>query len=235
MRAPDAGDAGAIPSLFLRLILFPVGRRSAARPSAGNANRWAFALQSKDKFAGFQNPIGFFFMKYARKWFGLKKIQEPAFTGLVKLHYAFLEEEFGFATSTEKGDNDWGEPFADGVVKFQIPKLLIIIFLDRDGSTYVYLSSSNPLPQPFYYQTSLGDLVDFFSQGNDRTLRNLWLKRDNKRRSWIERQIIADAQALQKYSHQIFDKESFEWLDLVRDDKKQAQLLYDSTPATSLA
>ena len=40
-RAPDAGDSGAIPSFFLRLIIFPVGRRSAARPSAGNANRWA--------------------------------------------------------------------------------------------------------------------------------------------------------------------------------------------------
>jgi hypothetical protein len=40
-RAPDAGDSGAIPSLFLRLSLFPVGRRPAARPSAGNANRWA--------------------------------------------------------------------------------------------------------------------------------------------------------------------------------------------------
>ena len=41
-RAPDAGDSGAIPSIFLRLSIFPVGRRSAARPSAGNANRWAF-------------------------------------------------------------------------------------------------------------------------------------------------------------------------------------------------
>jgi len=40
-RAPDAGDAGAIPNIFLRLSLFPVGRRSAARPSAGNASRWA--------------------------------------------------------------------------------------------------------------------------------------------------------------------------------------------------
>jgi len=39
MRAPDAGDSGAIPSIFLRLSIFPVGRRSAARPSAGNANR----------------------------------------------------------------------------------------------------------------------------------------------------------------------------------------------------
>ena len=39
-RAPDAGDSGAIPSLFLRLSIFPVGRRSAARPSAGNAHRW---------------------------------------------------------------------------------------------------------------------------------------------------------------------------------------------------
>ena len=40
-RAPDAGDSGAIPSIFLRLSIFPVGQRSAARPSAGNANRWA--------------------------------------------------------------------------------------------------------------------------------------------------------------------------------------------------
>ena len=40
-RAPNAGDSGAIPSLFLRLSLFPVGRRPAARPSAGNANRCA--------------------------------------------------------------------------------------------------------------------------------------------------------------------------------------------------
>jgi len=39
-RAPDAGESAAIPSLFLRLSIFPVGRRSAARPSAGNANRW---------------------------------------------------------------------------------------------------------------------------------------------------------------------------------------------------
>jgi len=43
-RAPDAGDSGAIPSLFLRLNIFPVGRRSAARPSAGNANRWALVI-----------------------------------------------------------------------------------------------------------------------------------------------------------------------------------------------
>jgi hypothetical protein len=46
-RAPDAGDSGAIPSLFLRLSIFPVGRRSAARPSAGNANRWALARKIK--------------------------------------------------------------------------------------------------------------------------------------------------------------------------------------------
>ena len=39
-RAPDAGDSGAIPSIFLRLSIFPVRRRPAARPSAGNANRW---------------------------------------------------------------------------------------------------------------------------------------------------------------------------------------------------
>jgi len=46
-RAPDAGDSGAIPSLFLRLSIFPVGRRPAARPSAGNANRWALNHEIK--------------------------------------------------------------------------------------------------------------------------------------------------------------------------------------------
>ncbi len=38
-RAPDAGDSGEISSSFLRLIIFHFGRRPAARPSAGNANR----------------------------------------------------------------------------------------------------------------------------------------------------------------------------------------------------
>jgi hypothetical protein len=38
-RAPDSGESGTIPSIFLRLSIFQVGRRSAARPSAGNANR----------------------------------------------------------------------------------------------------------------------------------------------------------------------------------------------------
>jgi hypothetical protein len=46
-RAPDAGDSGAFPSIFLRLSIFPVGRRPAARPSAGNANRWAVPLHLK--------------------------------------------------------------------------------------------------------------------------------------------------------------------------------------------
>ena len=39
--APDAGESGDLPSIFLRLIIFPLGRRPAARPSAGNASRWA--------------------------------------------------------------------------------------------------------------------------------------------------------------------------------------------------
>ncbi|KAF0209725.1 MAG: hypothetical protein FD178_3760 [Ignavibacteria bacterium] len=48
-RAPDAGDSGAIPSIFLRLSIFPVGRRSAARPSAGNANRWVAQEQNQNR------------------------------------------------------------------------------------------------------------------------------------------------------------------------------------------
>ena len=38
-RAPDAGDSVQIPSSFLRLIIFPVGRLRRPRPSAGNASR----------------------------------------------------------------------------------------------------------------------------------------------------------------------------------------------------
>ena len=41
-RAPDAGDSAAIPSSFLRLFIFLAGRLRRPRPSAGNANRWAF-------------------------------------------------------------------------------------------------------------------------------------------------------------------------------------------------
>jgi hypothetical protein len=40
-RAPDAGDSAHIPSSFLRLSIFLVGRLRRPRPSAGNANRWA--------------------------------------------------------------------------------------------------------------------------------------------------------------------------------------------------
>ena len=42
--APDAGDSAVIPSSFLRLIIFLVGRLRRPCPSAGNANRWV-ALQ----------------------------------------------------------------------------------------------------------------------------------------------------------------------------------------------
>ena len=41
-RAPDAGDSAHIPSSFSRLIIFLAGRLRRPRPSAGNANRWAF-------------------------------------------------------------------------------------------------------------------------------------------------------------------------------------------------
>jgi hypothetical protein len=34
-RAPDAGDSGAIPIIFLRLIIFLAGRLRRPRPSAG--------------------------------------------------------------------------------------------------------------------------------------------------------------------------------------------------------
>ena len=44
-RAPDAGDSGDLSGSFLRLNIFPIGRRSAARPSAGNANRCAASSQ----------------------------------------------------------------------------------------------------------------------------------------------------------------------------------------------
>jgi len=43
-RAPDAGDSAHIPSSFLRLSIFQVGRLRRPCPSAGNANRWAEKL-----------------------------------------------------------------------------------------------------------------------------------------------------------------------------------------------
>ncbi len=44
-RAPDAGESAHIPGSFPRLIIFLAGRLRRPRPSAGNANRWAFPLQ----------------------------------------------------------------------------------------------------------------------------------------------------------------------------------------------
>ena len=44
-RAPDAGESAHIPSIFLRLSIFPVGRLRRPRPSAGNANRSAAACK----------------------------------------------------------------------------------------------------------------------------------------------------------------------------------------------
>ncbi len=44
-RAPDAGDSAHIPSSFLCLTIFSVGRLRRPRPSAGNANRSAFLYQ----------------------------------------------------------------------------------------------------------------------------------------------------------------------------------------------
>ncbi|MBN8655666.1 MAG: hypothetical protein J0M11_08015, partial [Anaerolineae bacterium] len=46
-RAPDAGDSAVIPSSFLRLIIFLVGRLRRPRPSAGNANRWVAITMKK--------------------------------------------------------------------------------------------------------------------------------------------------------------------------------------------
>ncbi len=46
-RAPDAGDSAQISSSFLRLIIFLAGRLRRPRPSAGNANRWAFPCRMR--------------------------------------------------------------------------------------------------------------------------------------------------------------------------------------------
>jgi hypothetical protein len=45
-RAVDAGDSVRFTSIFLRLSLFLVGRLRRPRPSATNASRWAFDLQT---------------------------------------------------------------------------------------------------------------------------------------------------------------------------------------------
>jgi hypothetical protein len=64
-RAPDAGDSAQISSSFLRLGIFPVGRRPAARPSAGNANRWVAEPKSKCKTI-FDSQISF--LRLAQKF-----------------------------------------------------------------------------------------------------------------------------------------------------------------------
>ncbi len=48
-RAPDAGDSAHIPSSFLRLSFFLVGRLRRPHPSAGNACRWAVPFGRRQK------------------------------------------------------------------------------------------------------------------------------------------------------------------------------------------
>jgi hypothetical protein len=69
-RAPDAGDSGAIPSIFLRLSIFPVGRCSAARPSAGNANRWK-ARQRANAKPSLNRKFHFSFISKKIRFYGL--------------------------------------------------------------------------------------------------------------------------------------------------------------------
>ena len=47
-RAPDAGDSGAIPSIFLRLIIFPVGRLPAV-PAPARVTQTVGRLAQKRK------------------------------------------------------------------------------------------------------------------------------------------------------------------------------------------
>jgi len=49
-RAPDAGESAQISSSFLRLTFFLAGRLRRPRPSAGNANRWAFPCETKESY-----------------------------------------------------------------------------------------------------------------------------------------------------------------------------------------
>jgi len=46
-RALDGWDSAPFSSSFHALAFFLAGRRPAARPSAGNANRWAVTFKAK--------------------------------------------------------------------------------------------------------------------------------------------------------------------------------------------
>ncbi len=64
-------DSGAIPSLFLRLSIFPVGRLRRPRPSAGNANRWALARKKESRFGLLTNIIAGYHGKSLNNIFSL--------------------------------------------------------------------------------------------------------------------------------------------------------------------
>ncbi len=48
-RAPDTGDSGAIPGIFLRLSIFLAGRLRRPRPSAGPRKALGSSLQNEGR------------------------------------------------------------------------------------------------------------------------------------------------------------------------------------------
>ena len=49
-RAPDAGESARFSGVFSASAFFSFGRRAAARPSAGNANRWVADVRNRGSF-----------------------------------------------------------------------------------------------------------------------------------------------------------------------------------------
>lgn len=166
-------------------------------------------------------------MKNIMKHLRLEKDPKTTFTEVVKENFSFLIEDFDFSLSIRptKRRND---PFIDGAPIFRSSRMTIGFEIDFGGVVTVLLSSEKD-PELFA-PTVLASIIRFLSPDLPMTSRFVWPVKGEKWEPWITRQIIEQAKMLRKYSYQILDKESSEWIDYIVHDRKQAEILYQATP-----
>jgi len=154
-RAPDAGDSAAFPSLFLRLILFPIGRRSAARPSAGNANRWQeLAVNLSFVFQNFLvGKIGV--LSLANQGFGFSK-----FSGSIKFGI-FSGGSFQNFIRFKIGSWFWFKKFR--VKSAQVAKIGFKVFSQSLGKQVVSFCKVRFCGLRFFWQSQVSKIGYIFS------------------------------------------------------------------------
>ncbi len=81
---------------------------------------------------------------------------ECSFIELVKKHFGYLVEKYGFAVVAERYDP---EIFGNGLVRFQSPSVIITVVLDRGQ----VLTDVQPYPEILGREFGLGTIIEFLA------------------------------------------------------------------------